>query len=48
VDRRERDAVPIVTDSTGRIVWVAGHVLGEAFRVTEGTKGVIILKLRRV
>jgi tRNA(Ile)-lysidine synthase len=47
VDRRERDVVPIVTDTEGRIVWVAGHVLDDRFRVTEGTKGVIILKLRR-
>ena len=48
VSRHERDAIPIVTDRSGRIVWVAGHVMGEEFRVTERTKGVIILKLRRV
>jgi tRNA(Ile)-lysidine synthase len=48
VNRAERDAVPIVTDWQGRIVWVAGHVIGEEFRVTEGTKAVIILKLRRI
>jgi tRNA(Ile)-lysidine synthase len=48
VSRHERDAVPIVTDTEGRIVWVAGHVLGEEFRVTERTNGVIILKLRRI
>jgi tRNA(Ile)-lysidine synthase len=48
VNRAERDAVPIVTDRQGRIVWVAGHVIGEEFRVTEGTKAVIILKLRRI
>ena len=48
VRRHDRDAVPIVTDSRGRIVWVGGHVVGEAFRVTEGTKAVIILKLRRI
>lgn len=48
VPRRERDRVPIVTDRGGRIVWVAGHALGEAFRVTEHTKAVIILKLGRV
>jgi tRNA(Ile)-lysidine synthase len=48
VRRSDRDAVPIVTDSGGRIVWVAGHVVGEEFRVTEGTKAVIILKLRRI
>ena len=48
VKRSERDTVPIVTDASDRIVWVAGHVLSEEFRVTERTKGVIILKLRRV
>ena len=48
VPRNERDGIPIVTDTGGRIVWVAGHVVGEAFRVTEGTKAVIILKLRRI
>jgi tRNA(Ile)-lysidine synthase len=48
VTRRYRDAVPIITDGEDRIVWVAGHALGEAFRVTDTTKGVIILKLRRI
>jgi tRNA(Ile)-lysidine synthase len=48
VKRSERDTVPIVTDASDRIVWVAGHVVSEEFRVTERTKGVIILKLRRV
>jgi tRNA(Ile)-lysidine synthase len=48
VVRHERDSVPIVTDIQGRIVWVAGQVLSEAFRVTDDTKGVIILNLRRI
>jgi tRNA(Ile)-lysidine synthase len=48
VDRDERDRVPIVTDDRGKIVWVAGHVLSEEFRVTDETKAVIILKLRRI
>jgi tRNA(Ile)-lysidine synthase len=48
VHRHDRDTVPIVTDRRGRIVWLAGHVVGEEFRVTEGTKAVIILKLRRI
>jgi tRNA(Ile)-lysidine synthase len=48
VNHGERDTVPIVTDLQGRLVWVAGHVLGEEFRVTEHTKAVIILKLRRI
>jgi tRNA(Ile)-lysidine synthase len=48
VARLERDRVPLVTDDRGRIVWVAGHVLGEDFKVTDSTKAVIILKLRRL
>ena len=48
VSRHERANVPIVTDATERIIWVAGHVLGEEFRVTERTKSVIILNLRRI
>ena len=47
VPRDERDFVPIVTDRRGRIVWVAGHVLAEEFRVSGGTNTVVILKLRR-
>jgi tRNA(Ile)-lysidine synthase len=44
VARAERDATPIVVDSTGRIVWVAGHALAEEFRVTDHTRAVVILK----
>ena len=47
VPRDERDRVPIVTDQTGQIVWVAGHVLAEPFRVTPLTKSVVVLTLRR-
>ncbi len=48
VRRADRDRIPIVTNEFGRIVWVAGHVLEEDFRVTDRTKAVIILKLRRI
>jgi len=48
IGRSERDRIPLVTDERGRIVWLAGHVLGEDFRVTDHTKAVIILKLRRI
>ena len=48
VSRGMRDLVPIVTDAHGRIVWVAGHLIGEEFRVTDRTNAVIILKLRRI
>jgi tRNA(Ile)-lysidine synthase len=47
VSRERRDAVPIVTDRHGQIVWVAGHALSAPFRVTERTNAVVILKLRR-
>jgi tRNA(Ile)-lysidine synthase len=47
VPRDDRDFVPIVTDRRGRIVWVAGHVLAEEFRVSGGTNTVVILELRR-
>jgi tRNA(Ile)-lysidine synthase len=47
VPREERDCVPIVTDQAGRIIWVAGHVLDEGFRVTPRTTTVVMLTLRR-
>jgi tRNA(Ile)-lysidine synthase len=47
VPRDDRDAVPIVTTDTGEIVWVAGEVLADPFRVTPLTKSVVILTLRR-
>ena len=47
VPRDDRDRVPIVTTETGEIVWVAGEVLADPFRVTSLTKSVVILTLRR-
>jgi tRNA(Ile)-lysidine synthase len=47
VPRDERDRVPIVTDISGRIIWVAGHALAEGFRVTPRTTTVVRLTLRR-
>ena len=44
VDRVERDAIPVVVDADGRIIWVPGHALAEEFRVTERTEAVVILK----
>jgi tRNA(Ile)-lysidine synthase len=48
VRRIDRDRIPVVTDEEGRMVWVAGHVLDEGFKVTDHTKAVIILRLRRI
>ncbi len=48
VPKDDRDRVPIVTTEKGRIVWVAGQVLAEPFRVTSLTKSVVVLTLRRL
>jgi tRNA(Ile)-lysidine synthase len=47
VPRDDRDHVPIVTTEQGEIVWVAGEVLADPFRVTPLTTSVVILTLRR-
>lgn len=47
VARDDRDALPIVTTETGEIVWVAGQVLADPFRVTPLTESVVVLTLRR-
>jgi tRNA(Ile)-lysidine synthase len=46
VARATRDTVPIVVDEMDRIVWVAGYGIDEAFRVTDPTQAVLILKLK--
>ncbi|MDP2318422.1 MAG: tRNA lysidine(34) synthetase TilS [Acidobacteriota bacterium] len=45
VPRAERDRVPVVVDARGRVVWVVGHALDEAFRVTDRSGGVVTLTL---
>jgi tRNA(Ile)-lysidine synthase len=47
VPRDDRDMLPIVTTETGDIVWVAGQVLADPFRVTPLTTSVVVLTLRR-
>jgi tRNA(Ile)-lysidine synthase len=44
--RRFRQHIPIVVDAADQIVWVAGHAVGEDFRVTPATSDVVILKLK--
>ena len=44
IDRVERDTIPVIVDSAGRIVWVAGHALSDEFKVTDTTRDVVILK----
>jgi tRNA(Ile)-lysidine synthase len=44
VARADRETTPVIVDSAGQIVWVAGHALAEQFRVTDRTKAVVILK----
>jgi len=47
VPRDERSLVPVVLDARERIAWVAGHVVGEPFRVTPSSASVVVLTLRR-
>jgi tRNA(Ile)-lysidine synthase len=44
IDRFERETTPVIVDSAGQIVWIAGHALSEDFKVTEATRDVVILK----
>ncbi len=46
VPRDRRDSTPLVVDADDRLVWVAGHVIAEDFRVGRDTRDVVILKLR--
>ena len=48
VVRSARHRVPIVTDTRKGIVWVVGHTVADDFRVTPSTKGMIILKARKL
>jgi tRNA(Ile)-lysidine synthase len=48
VARAERDRVPIVVDERDRIVWVAGYGIDAAFRVTDASQAVLILKVRQL
>ena len=48
VARETRDALPLVVDGADRIVWVVGQSVGEDFRVTEASQGVIFLIARRL
>jgi tRNA(Ile)-lysidine synthase len=47
VPRLERDAVPIVTDVSGEIMWVAGVALAERCRIRSPGDGVLLLELRK-
>ena len=48
VARALRDSVPLVVDQSDRIVWVGGYGIDEAFRVTDASQGVLILRLKQV
>src|SRR5205814_1080089 len=48
IPRETRDSLPLVVDGEDRIVWVVGESVAEDFRVTEPSRGVILLKARRL
>jgi tRNA(Ile)-lysidine synthase len=46
VARDQRGGVPLVVDDRDRIVWVAGHVVADDFKITERTQGVVTFILK--
>ena len=46
VSRDDRDTVPIVV-SGGSVIWIAGYRGDERFRVTDSTRKVLKLELKR-
>jgi tRNA(Ile)-lysidine synthase len=43
VPRAARPRLPLVVDPRDRIVWVPGHAIDEAYRVTSDTRAVVVL-----
>jgi tRNA(Ile)-lysidine synthase len=43
IPRADRSRVPLVVDHEDRIVWVPGHTVDEAYRVTGDTRAVVVL-----
>lgn len=48
VPRADREALPLVVDALGRIVWVPGQAVAEEFKVSASSKSVILLRVRRL
>ena len=48
IPREIRDSLPLVVDGEDRIVWVVGDSVAEDFRVTGASRGVLLLKARRL
>jgi len=48
VPRTDRDALPLVVDARGRIVWVPGQAVAEEFKVSASSQSVILLRVRRL
>ena len=48
IPRKQRNLIPIVTDSKGEIVWVVGQTVGDDFRVTDAGRGVLTLKVMQI
>ena len=47
VPRSERDAVPLVVDASGRILWVAGVTIAEDCRVLTSQTAVVIVQIKK-
>lgn len=44
IPREQRDRIPLVVDANDQILWVAGHAVAEAGRVTPATTSVLLLQ----
>lgn len=47
VPRWERHRIPVVTDARGRIVWIVGRRISEGARLTERTRHIVRLSVRK-
>ena len=48
IDRRFRQNVPIVADKKRGILWVVGQSVSDDFRITPDTKGMLLLRARKL
>lgn len=46
IEREERDKIPLVSDQSGRVLWVGGHRISDDFRVSDHTKTVLVLEIK--
>ena len=43
----KRGAIPVITDSTGQIIWLGGYRVDERYKITAATQRVLYLVLKQ-